>query len=456
VVPSDRLRKLRPEEVDKLAESISRNGRDFRAWQAEYAAHGIATFPVDGDKRPMVTNFTKFGLRASTDVASRFAHAPGIAFMCGKHSRITIVDIDSPDERLVADAIDRHGYSPIVIRTASGNHHIPYRHNGEKRRIRPWPELPIDILGANGFAVAPPSTVIGTKLTVKWPPKWDWMYNRGDTGDIAVKALICRYCCFNPHLTLRGTWDGKVFVNVPATNPTWRKWGPRDPTSPHWYNESRLQRYLAAHVARNRELGLRRTVKDFLGEFSGLARTGIRRKILEEVGCSHQTLAQFFGKKKVNDEGIAKLLAAMCKYSKPVNPKRLGIIGREHFKERFINYGGSPKAFEYARKLNVDDAGVPYIIETAFGPHKSALEPNQPERRREFITGANWSVAIGDPFRQFGSTGTGLESLLSETMASRKEPVIFFLHLAKAFVQYLDRGKTSIDMSGDDDGGYDG
>jgi hypothetical protein len=144
---------------------------------------------------------------------------------------------------------------------------------------------------------------------------------------------------FNPHLTLRGTFDGETFVDVAASNPDWKKWGPRDPTSPHWYSESRLQRYLAAHVARDRDLGLRRTVNDFLCEFSGLARSGVRRKILEEVGCSHQSLAQFFGVEEVNAKGITKLLAAMCKYSKPVNPKRLGVIGAEHFKQRFLEAG---------------------------------------------------------------------------------------------------------------------
>ena len=35
-------------------------------------------------------------------------------------------------------------------------------------------------------------------------------------------------------------------VSTAATNPAWEKWGPRNPTSAHWYNESRLQRYLAA------------------------------------------------------------------------------------------------------------------------------------------------------------------------------------------------------------------
>jgi hypothetical protein len=45
----------------------------------------------------------------------------------------------------------------MVVRTASGKFHAYYRHNREHRLIRPWPDRPIDLLGA-GFVVAPPST----------------------------------------------------------------------------------------------------------------------------------------------------------------------------------------------------------------------------------------------------------------------------------------------------------
>src|SRR5262249_33742820 len=45
-------------------------------------------------------------------------------------------------------------------------------------------------------------------------------------------------------------------------------------------------------------------------EFRGLSGTAVQRKILQEVGCSHQSLAQFFGVERVNRAGIAKLLAA--------------------------------------------------------------------------------------------------------------------------------------------------
>jgi hypothetical protein len=133
-------------------------------------------------------------------------------------------------------------------------------------------------------------------------------------------------------LTLRGVWNGDEFVNATATNPGWEKWRPRNPTSPHWYDETRLQRYLAAHVARDRDLGRNRTVREFIAEFRGLSGTAVRRKLIEEVGCSHQSLAQFFGVDRVNRAGIAKLLAAMRKHSKPVAPKHLGVIGSEHLK----------------------------------------------------------------------------------------------------------------------------
>jgi hypothetical protein len=80
--------------------------------------------------------------------------------MVGKRSKITVLDIDDKGERTLAAALDRHGSTPILVRSGSGNHQAWYRHNGEHRLIRPWRGLPIDLLGA-GFVVAPPS--ISTK-----------------------------------------------------------------------------------------------------------------------------------------------------------------------------------------------------------------------------------------------------------------------------------------------------
>jgi len=285
---------------------------------------------------------------------------------------------------------------------------------------------------------------IGTKLTVNWPAMWLWDYD-----DDRFKQLVEAYVWFNPHLTLRGVWSGQEFINVKATNPDWVKWRPRNPTSPHWYDESRLQRYLAAHVARGRDLGQHRTVREFIAEFRGLSGTGLQRKILTEVGCSHQSLATFFGVERVNRSGIAKLLAAMQKHSRPVAPALLGVIGKDHFRQRYLAAGGNPDTFKYECRKGVTADNIPYIVEFAFGLHQSGLSQDGSHVARKFLAGANWSAGIDNPFRRFGSTGEGLESTMVRVRAQAGQPIICALHLASAYIQYADRGKSSIILTDD-------
>ena len=144
--------------MEALARAPARGNNSFQDWQADYAAHGVATFPVDANKRPMVSRYNRFGLPASSKIASKFASAPAIGFMCGRRSGVTVLDVDTTDERILADAVDRHGNTPIIARSGSGHFQAWYRHAGERRLIRPRRNVPIDILGG-GFVVAPPSRV---------------------------------------------------------------------------------------------------------------------------------------------------------------------------------------------------------------------------------------------------------------------------------------------------------
>ncbi len=295
---------------------------------------------------------------------------------------------------------------------------------------------------------APSPINAGTKITVKWPKAEN---QHGETllteCQDEIKDLAEAYMWFNPHLTLRGTWSGKQFFDIEATNPQWNKWRPRDPTSAHWYDEARLQRYLAAHVARDRDLGRQRTVREFISEFRGLSGSAVQRKVLEEVGCSHVSLATFFGVEKVNRAGIAKLLAAMRKHTRPVAPKHLGIIGEEHFKRLFLDAGGNEETFEYRLRKGFDQ-DIPYIVEFAFALDELGLTESG-AASRYIVTGANWSAAIGNPFRSFGRTGEGLESTLAKVRANDREPIIYILHLAHARIQFADRGKSSIILTDD-------
>jgi hypothetical protein len=136
---------------------------NFGSWQPKYAEHNLVTFPVEFPtptrKKPLINNPGKIGLSASNLFASqpRFASARGIGLWCGKRNNLTILDIDAPDERLLADRLQRHGQSKIIARTPSGKFHVWYKHNGEPRLIKPWGEHePVDLLGSN-LCVLPPS-----------------------------------------------------------------------------------------------------------------------------------------------------------------------------------------------------------------------------------------------------------------------------------------------------------
>jgi hypothetical protein len=133
----------------------------FSKWQPQYAAHKVATFPVvieEEERKPAITNYGKVGLPASAKLASKqkFANVNAFGFMTGARSRITVLDVDTKDERILANALDRHGQTPLVVRSGSGKFHAYYRHAGERRSIRPWKGLPIDVIGG-GVIVAPPS-----------------------------------------------------------------------------------------------------------------------------------------------------------------------------------------------------------------------------------------------------------------------------------------------------------
>jgi hypothetical protein len=146
--------------MNNLPASMQGSKSGFSKWQPIYAERGIAIIPCGDDKVPLVRNPQMFGRDASAVLAGKFSDASAFGYYCGRRNGITVLDVDTADERVLATALDRHGHTPIIIRTGSGKFHAPYRHNGERRSIRAWgKEVPIDLLGA-GLSIAPPSIVV--------------------------------------------------------------------------------------------------------------------------------------------------------------------------------------------------------------------------------------------------------------------------------------------------------
>lgn len=126
---------------------------------AAYAGAGLPVFPVNTrQKKPAMKNWPSITPRTSYCLASDdiLGQADGIGLLMGLKSGITEVDVDAEGDAWISAMFERFGDSPIVIRTASGKAKIWYRHDGEKRLIRPFKGLPIDILGS-GYTIAPPS-----------------------------------------------------------------------------------------------------------------------------------------------------------------------------------------------------------------------------------------------------------------------------------------------------------
>jgi hypothetical protein len=131
----------------------------FAEWQPRYAEHGIATFPIEivgKNKKPATRGYMKTGIRGSGQLVLKFPDAMALGCICGKRNRLTVVDLDDTDKKIIEEGERLFGTSPLLWRTGGGKFAMAFRYNGEARRIRPIPGLPIDLLGG-GVAVLPPS-----------------------------------------------------------------------------------------------------------------------------------------------------------------------------------------------------------------------------------------------------------------------------------------------------------
>ena len=96
----------------------------FSTWPPIYAERGIATFPVGDSKTPSARGWQRVGLKGSAGLATKFKDADALGYVTGRRSNVTVLDIDTRDEKIAEDAIRRHGQPAVAIRTASGKRHL--------------------------------------------------------------------------------------------------------------------------------------------------------------------------------------------------------------------------------------------------------------------------------------------------------------------------------------------
>ncbi len=253
------------------------------------------------------------------------------------------------------------------------------------------------------------------------------------------------YTFLNPHLTLNINWMGEQ-KQTGAIDTDWVKWRPNEPTPAHWYEIEHFTRLIGAYIAHDQDRGRDRTVRELVSEFRGLSSSAKQKVVLESTGLGRVNLSALEKNNTVDRGKAESLLAAMKKHTKPVKPNALGIIGKDNLTKKFKTNGCDMKSFNYCKMVGESDEGLPYVLETAFG----WFGENSTATRR-IVTGVNWSPGIINPFRELGTFGESLDSILEQQRIGRNEPVVFLLHCAYPRVEYTDRGKSAVVIRGKDE-----
>src|SRR5262249_16382227 len=133
----------------------------------------------------------------------------------------------------------------------------------------------------------------------------------------------------------------------------------------------------------------------------------------------------------------SRLLQVMQQSTRPVQPRRLGVIGEQHLSACLARYyGAHPATVRYKKKMGMDGR-VPFVVEVAFG----VKAQSHAEEPRDLVVGLNWSPALQQPLPQ-------LDALLGEMRVDRWDPVVVAVHLAHPRLEATDRGKGRYVLAG--------
>jgi DNA topoisomerase VI subunit B len=271
----------------------------------------------------------------------------------------------------------------------------------------------------------------GTLVKMHWPRIAGYLTADHDPR---FYKLMDGYTYFNPHATfIIRTPDATQHIE--ATDPTWRKWKPHDPTSPHWYTVDRLRALITAYLSDELAGGRARTVREFVAEFNGLSGTQKQKAVTDAAGLSGMYLHDLIKQDEVDIAMTQRLLSAMQQAAKVIKPAALGVIGEAHIRQRMTARSWiDSDSIQYKRVADMNQ-GVPFVLEVAFGINT----PEYEDCGSTIWTGINWSPTLDIPFNE-------LFRLLGEVRVDRHDPVAMVIHLATPNVQFSNKGKTHLEL----------
>jgi DNA topoisomerase VI subunit B len=316
------------------------------------------------------------------------------------------------------------GEKSVVAITACGVHH---RIEVDVDRITNKPRIQ---------HVKTPLVQNGTTVAISWTNVAcstsllnNWELYRGSVQEV-LPYLVRDFASINPHARFTVTAAGRT-ETFEASEPGWRKWRACDPTSSHFYGKAELRDLIAAYIAKEEDENLpRKTLRDFVGEFDGLARPQYRKAVLEQAGLAGKYLSDLKADVNGSMELTDRLLRAMWNVSKPVKPERLGFVGKTHMESALAAYGAD-RGVKYSRKKpESGEDGLPYIVEVAFGISSEGM-------RRKLICGLNHSILFQVP-------SSSLYSTLQECWLDSEDPVVILVHQSHPHFKFTGHGKGSL------------
>lgn len=263
----------------------------------------------------------------------------------------------------------------------------------------------------------------GTIVRIDWPEIASYLEDDEEAG---FYRLARAYAVLNPHMKLN---------EVQPTQPSWEKWRPNAPTSPHWYTAERLRALIAAYLNDERHGGRARTVREFVSEFSGLTGTQKQKAVTKATGLSGAYLHDIVDNDDVNLDLVVRLLDEMQRHSRPIKPSRLGTIGKGHLTshlEAFLEVDSD--SVRYIKRGGCV-GGLPYVLEVAFGINSRNCE----KRPREDIIGLNWSPTLRIPVDE-------IHDFLAASRVDEFDPVVVVVHMACPRFEYVDKSKSALHL----------
>lgn len=273
-----------------------------------------------------------------------------------------------------------------------------------------------------------------------------------DGQDIDPVAWARAFALLNPHAAVRIRVDGDPNERAqsqlrevddsyrPTVDyPGWRKHGPLDATSPHWYDATALSTLILRHVHAVGRGGPDKPLREFVREFAGLSGTA-KAKAVCDVLPGIRTLSDFEGR----EDAVVDLLAAMQREARPIRPDALGRIGADHLRARIEAWHGLRSADRFwHHRVDGMAGGIPYAVEVAIA-QTAAVERPAP------TFGVNYSPAFRDPLSgvamQAGKiNGTGIAGLLRDAGLMDMPGGVAAVHVVCPALMFLDRGKSSVD-----------